>query len=625
MTQIHSHSFENIINTFGFRNEDEYSAWLKEKPTLPCDAGLIDALISNSLSKHDNITPEQTQEIKDIFSASLTPDTITGGLGKEWNEFFLKTAQLHTQHHALYPTNIVELDFSNMGGANNAIGREPVNRSVAIMAKIYRDTLEENGASLTSIRTGGDELRFYVSGIGQERIENAIDTAQNKIAQFTQQLGTDTLEHTKYKGNPIRSGFGVGAASITLSTTHSQTPKEIQAVLDHGIDAHKETIGRARDICASQLLTANQLRKHVSREHVESTLSAWENHLNINAQSARPTPELLTLSQSSANSYASRKTKVELHTKDWPEQAQQLMLNGTDLFNALDPTTGLKATKALFEDLKFFQYEAAQKDNENQHPTITMFEVTNLRGLNKYRNHEEANKIIHDEVKKFKNKLTDYLPHESVSERLYSLGASRFCLITTNTDSETLNNIIFEQEKRQEHSLNIQSQIAALKAPHQTPTQDIPNPTKHTLNMNGNINHEKGLMVTHVSMPISTDKDITPKALVQILEDLSDIYGFRPEAVHGHNALNTVESGNVSLKMGHATPWWVGNSKTAPVEGKGIPEDIAKQAIAGIRIPRESLPQIISESSTFAHTPPNITELVGTTTKQIRPTKSATR
>jgi len=608
MTQMHdAHSPQSIRQTFGFESGDAYGEWLQQQnqqPSgIPAGKELVDALLTHAMQdKH--IDDKQERSIREVFAASMPADPTTGGLGKEWNEFFLDSYKRVAADSALKPVHIVELDFSNMGGANSAIGREPVNRSVAIMSEIYKNELEDAGAKLTTIRTGGDELRFYTQGIGQEAIDKAITRAQDSIAHFTAELGTDALEHTKYKNNPLRSGFGVGAGSAALTDAHASA-ESLQEALDKQIEAHKVDIGAKRQLPANALKTADALRKSLPREHVQEVLAAWEEKLSLDKQARREaTPELLTLQGQHENTYKAREEKALDASQTWSKPAQDLLLSGVDLFNSYDPTSGLKSPKALFADLPYQQQAAAQGDAQ---PIITLFEITNLRGLNKHRNHEEANKVIHNIVGQFTGELSERLPETDMHERLYSLGASRFALVTTQTPPDELNDAIQHAARNRDHVIKITADLERLKNPEAPALTEIDNPTKSVVAMTGDVSHEKGLMITHVSMPIDASKHLTPKMQLQILEDLSDVYGFRPEAANtsSQDALNAVKRGEVSLATGNETSWWVGNSETPAVEAKGIPHEIASHATAGVRIPRESLPRIVAELESHDRKPSN--------------------
>jgi GGDEF domain-containing protein len=617
----YAHSFTNLKDIFGFDTDDEYRTWLKDKTSLPSGKVLIDELLQHAFDKH-HIDKDKQDAIKEVFHASLTTDPTTGGLGKEWNELFFNSAQLYAQAHPQHSDHIVELDFSNMGGANNAIGREPVNRAVAIMAKIYNNELESTGASITTIRTGGDELRFYVSGANNEAIQTAITQAQEQIASFTQALGTNALEHTKYEKDPIRSGFGVGAASIEL-TPEATSAKDIQKALDDGIDAHKQSIGKARNITVPQLVSADTLRKHLSQKRVDSILTEWEKKLSIQTGTHKAQiPEILKLSHAVEDSYTARTEKAQQHASNWPDEATQLLLAGVDLFNAKDPTTGLKAPKALFEDLHYFK-DVASCNKDNPPPMVTLFEVTNLRGLNKERDHETANQIIHDTVEHFTSALTKGLSKETnFKHRLYSLGASRFCLITTHTNEEQLQKSIQTAESYENNTQPILQRLQRLKTHSSEHAEvditEIPSPTKVVHAPTGESTAEKGIMITHVTMPISGDKDISPKAQLQVLEDLSDIYAYRPESLQSQSTYYNPQRANLSFKFGLKTPWWVGNSKTNTEKAEGIPEDLARTALAGIRIPRESLPRIVAEIEPSQHIPStNTLGAAATTTHEL--------
>lgn len=598
-----AHSFAHMIQTFGFEDEDAYAKWLKntyKDTSIPTGKELISALLEHRFEQNhipDTIKPM----IHEVFDAGISKDPVTGGLNKEWNDFFLKTYQLAADNSALNPTQVVELDFSNMSGANQAIGRKPVDRSVAIISTIYADTLTQAGAKITAVRTGGDELRFYTQGLGDEALEKAIAKAQDKIATFTAELGTDALEHNKYKGDPVRTGFGAGAGHTALHSS-GQTAQQLSESLDSQIDAHKVAIGKDKNLSTNHIIPADILHKRLSKDTVEQTLNAWEKDLHVATSAHKDnTPELLRVTNPTPDTYRARENKARAFSKDWDEASQHLLLDGVKLYNAYDPTSGLKAPKALIDDLAFFK----TLEHTQHPPIITLFEITNLRGLNKHRNHEEANSIIHSTVNNFAHDLGAQLQEPNFEQRLYSLGSSRFALITTNTDAETLNTAIHTVSQRRQHSLKISSQVEKLKDPDTLTLAEIPNPTKQVIAVTGKSKPEQGIMITHVSMPLIKDAHISSKSQLQILEDLSDVYGFRPEAarIHADQKDQPILKGEVNLALGHTLPWSVGNTEVAAVQTQGIPHDIAKYALEGKRIPRESLPRIVADLESHLPTP----------------------
>ncbi|WP_116136293.1 NUDIX domain-containing protein [Trinickia diaoshuihuensis] len=110
----------------------------------------------------------------------------------------------------------ISADIYNLGGLNAAFEdvAEHANVHYEAMARIAADALEQTGAKVVPMRTGGDELGFVVVGaVDDDAIAAALGSARERIADYAEEQGLADIPHPKRKGEK-GVGMHFGSAPI---------------------------------------------------------------------------------------------------------------------------------------------------------------------------------------------------------------------------------------------------------------------------------------------------------------------------------------------------------------------------------------------------------------------------
>jgi len=193
------------------------------------------------------------------------PEAVTGYLPKE--HAYLATGLAH--FYALdsgMPMAMVEVDFSNMGGTNayfrDLLAREEgvlpeeveprraelmTDKAMRLLAATITDVIAKElpEERIIPIRTGGDELRILVTGLGDyDEITTLTSKLHGAIERHVAGMGLQDHKHAKAPDDPTRNGFG--AALHIQDMAMIETPQTIIQEMDGVISANKQILGLLR-------------------------------------------------------------------------------------------------------------------------------------------------------------------------------------------------------------------------------------------------------------------------------------------------------------------------------------------------------------------------------------------
>lgn len=267
--------------------EDERRRLQKNYPdadlsTLPTTLAQVQKDVSNIWRSMGYLTPAElknaliqqympdTYPIVRAFVAAIEfsrnrPEAVTGYLTKEHAYLATGLAHLYALDSGM-PMAMVEVDFSNMGGTN-AYFRDLLAREEGVMpeeidprrAELMTDkAMRLLSAAMTDvichelpeervipIRTGGDELRILVTGLGDyAEITALTHKLHGIIEQHVAGMGLQDHKHFKAPEDPARNGFG--AALHIQDMAMIENPQTIIQELDGFISANKQILGLMR-------------------------------------------------------------------------------------------------------------------------------------------------------------------------------------------------------------------------------------------------------------------------------------------------------------------------------------------------------------------------------------------
>lgn len=178
--------------------------------------------------------PAVLKFIHDIELSRNTPDAVTGYVPKEHAYVATGLAHLFALETQRKMT-MVEVDFSNMGGTNDYFqallakernchlndispreARAMTDQAVLLLCRGLVADLQSSlpaGASITPIRTGGDELRILIDGVNDaKQMQQLTDLLHAGIEKRCAAMGLQDHPHLKDPTNPVRNGFGAALA-----------------------------------------------------------------------------------------------------------------------------------------------------------------------------------------------------------------------------------------------------------------------------------------------------------------------------------------------------------------------------------------------------------------------------
>lgn len=151
--------------------------------------------------------------LTDAQREALTPttrkDSVTGWFTNTDRVETARRAQQHSKDTA-EPAVYVSIDIANLGGLNNAVGREGADTVFSAMADIITEHFDRvDNTDSIKFRHGGDELSLVVINAEQKAVDAVMADATAEIAEYIQSKQLDTIEHPKHKDDDTRRGVGI--------------------------------------------------------------------------------------------------------------------------------------------------------------------------------------------------------------------------------------------------------------------------------------------------------------------------------------------------------------------------------------------------------------------------------
>ncbi len=480
-------------------------------PSADIFSKIIDAAFPSDDAHSANSLPNGfINELKKAVSFPLTPDKKLGMLASETSDFFF---DLFSHYKEILPdenVGVVEVDISNMGGANDAIGRDNVTDAVAVMNRLYVIALTKPGrflrhgedrpeffnninfddldinqdrektANVIPVRKGGDELRYCISGISEAEIQDRVKLANRAIAAFTSELGTDKLQHTKYKDKPDEAehaGFGAGAGIVMLQPKeHRIGLHELQETLDNAIDADKAAQGKAKGLALEELESAD-----VIKERLRAAPDLSEKIAGYKSQLADPKPlEEPKLPRSlfgtdGKNTYDIYLRNTKKAKNAFKEPYGSIFEKVVEQFvNIRDPITKMRTHSASLAQLALLKN--VEPEMGKPRPIILEIELSNLQGLNKTLNHQTADDMIRQFADIVRNDVTDNLglKRSDGDVQFYSAGGGKVRVLIHNHELNTIKHTISEINDHVAQKMN--SLVIEVEDKKEIAVKDIPHP-----------------------------------------------------------------------------------------------------------------------------------------------------
>lgn len=179
-----------------------------------------------------------------LAEAAVQRDKVTRLYDGNFDDVMFSAVNLYQAKSAKNESYYIEGDFSNLFNCNKAVGKPRTNEIMAIIISIYQEALSEVSPAphlIYGSRSGGDEFRFIVAGITEEHLQSAIQKARTRIEEFVQKMGLEQIEHSKYPGNPIRSGVGAEVAYKKMPVNYPNY--DLVSEMDDAISEKKREAG----------------------------------------------------------------------------------------------------------------------------------------------------------------------------------------------------------------------------------------------------------------------------------------------------------------------------------------------------------------------------------------------
>jgi len=441
---IHKNALKNTLDTLEVSFEEFTEAVLETGSANPAE---ILGLILDKKMEEVDLNDEQAEAAMEILEASFTFDTGTGAYDRKHRPL-IEAAGDVIASNTESDVYKVQIDLSNMGGANEAVGRKNVDDMVKIITDMYDAELSESSEVIVS-RDGGDEIGFVVVASEEIDIEASIKAAQDRVERFVAEAGMDSLIHLKYPDVPERRGFSAGAGYAPLGAGLDE--EEIQKNIDIGIELEKISRGKERLLLSqaeferdnnSRLLPSdfhfhepdneNEIeRRKENFKEVEFVIGDFNNGINFLDEEFDATmewpEEIFPTSKREGhlteNPETLRLEAVINKAEDLGLELEQVLLfsNLTELYDERDSLTGLKGSRDFIDDVSRF-------NDSDKDAILAVVEVENLSGLNEEKGHYASDVVISDAANLVKEKISEEYG-ENQANNMYHIGAGRVAVI----------------------------------------------------------------------------------------------------------------------------------------------------------------------------------------------------
>ncbi len=477
VTVLHAEDIDRFVEHFDMSVEDLIEV-ISDIQTVDPKA-LVGAIIDRK-TQELSLDIDQREAITAVAEAALTIDEGTGFYDRKIRPLIESVGDILAQTSDLDVMK-VQIDISNMGTANNAIGRDAVDDAVDLMAAIYTKNLIEHGADeVIHSRDGGDELGFLVVGLSEEETKIAMLASRAEVDEVMHDAGLDVLIHAKYPEDLERAGFSVGGGAVALGEGRSSG--NIQGIIDAETELDKPEGGALRVTRHAEDRKAGDVgnsRYHAEDfHHSEGVDDKDAGRRFLNLQSAKnvisdakdkfveagfvpekiedkwpeetiPTKALQDIDPL-RNAEEVRTFAAELKAEELGMNADQrdLLVSVVEFYDERDPLTNMKGARDFVDDIKRLQ-------GAGEEVFLANIEVENLSGLNKAVGHHGADTAIEHVAQIVQEELALSFG-DAITDNLYHKGGGQFGLISpaelVKVDEYTQDELSleFKQEKLQE-------------------------------------------------------------------------------------------------------------------------------------------------------------------------------
>ena len=461
LPSIHKNALKNTLDALEVSFEEFTEAVLETGSANPAE---ILGLLLDKKAEEVGLNIEQAEAAVEILEASLTFDEGTGAYDRKHRPLIEAAGDVIASNT---DTDVykVQIDLSNMGGANDAIGRKNVDDLVRIITDMYEAELGYSSEVIVS-RDGGDEIGFVVVLGEEEDIESTINKAQDKVERLVAEAGLDSLIHLKYPDIPERRGFSAGAGYAPLGIGLDE--EEIQKNIDIGIELEKLERGKERLIHSqeeyernnnSRLLPSDfhyhepdnpeeiERRKENLKEAeiVIGDYGGVEDFYNDLRDVSEWPEDIFPTSRREGydleNPETLRLEAVINKAEDLELELEQVLLfsNLTELYDERDSLTGLKGARDFINDVTRF-------NESDVNSVLSVIEVENLSGLNEEKGHYASDVVISEASKIVESSISEEYG-ENQSNNMYHIGAGRIAVLLPLEEELDSASVDKEQEK----------------------------------------------------------------------------------------------------------------------------------------------------------------------------------
>lgn len=258
--------------------------------------------------------PQQEQQIRHMMAQAFPQDPLTDFADKPEAPLLTGLVHLYAQRTGT-PVSMADGDYGNMSGTNEFYkqtmkeaglggrryddGFAETDKAARALAKIIEKSLQtlvdqHPGAQLLKLRSGGDEVRLFVVGVEQEKVEDWILTQTHpEIERFTAEADLHDHKHTKAPDNPLKNGFGLALAAVSLNQQNVK-PDALLSFVDAQINAEKLVLGAER---RGEVLNISAYPEEVRPQEIERVKrQAWQFN-NLKKQNQDPLAFIRNLDQ----------------------------------------------------------------------------------------------------------------------------------------------------------------------------------------------------------------------------------------------------------------------------------------------------------------------------------------
>ena len=292
-------AFLNMLNKYGQQTEESVFA---EQLKSSDENRFHPISIAQKIIKSQDLLEPDNQNFLEILNKIFSIDPTTGYFSIESMPVIVGLAHRNAKNHETdVPVCMIEGDIINMGGGNEVLGYEGMDKLIHEMCRITREELQNANSNkkieVQAIRSGGDELRLVVYGLERQEIQETLrDKVYPKINLLTAKLGLNEVPHTK-ETECKTHGVGIAFGAVDLKKVNSETEmrdslnkqieynKMIDGLMRFGVTDDKGIDKYIKDLYTPYLQRNDKEvspeiiaeRKEFLKEHAITAKNRWEN------------------------------------------------------------------------------------------------------------------------------------------------------------------------------------------------------------------------------------------------------------------------------------------------------------------------------------------------------------